>query len=371
MLLLIPGPVQTRPETRAAMARDIAPWDLDFHAVYARIRERVRGIAGGVAGEHATLPLQGAGHFIVEATIRTLIPAGGKLLIPTNGSYANRMARLAREAGRVVVALEGPDTHPISAAAIRAALEADPAITHVSVVHNETGSGIINDPAAIGEAVRAAGRRMILDSVSAFGVLPFSLADHPECDAVVFTSGKCLEGLPGIGFCIARIDSITAGAGRAGSWSFDLADVYAHALRSGWGSFRFTPPVQALGAFEVALDIYEREGGQPARLARYAENARILFDGARGMGLTPYLDQAQQGPIIVTVHQPRDPAFRLQAFVDALKARGVLISNFFNTGAPTFRVGAIGAVGAEDMRMAVRAIDGALGDLGVKDRARA
>lgn len=371
MLLLIPGPVQTRPETRAAMARDIAPWDLEFHAVYARIRERVRDIAGGIEGQHATLPLQGAGHFIVEATIRTLIPPGGKLLIPANGSYANRMARLAREAGRVVVAMEGPDTHPASAEAIRAALEADPAITHVSIVHNETGSGIINDPESIGAAVRAAGRRLILDSVSAFGVLPFRLADHPECDAVVFTSGKCLEGLPGIGFCVARIDSITAGAGNAGSWSFDLADVYAHALRSGWGSFRFTPPVQALGAFAVALDLFEAEGGQPARLARYAENARILYAGIREMGLTPYLEEAQQGPIIVTVHQPRDPAFKLQPFVDALKARGVLISNFYNTPVPSFRVGCIGAVTAADMRMAVGAIDGALRDLGITDRRRA
>lgn len=371
MLLLIPGPVQTRPETRAAMARDIAPWDLDFHAVYARIRERVRDLAGGVAGQHATLPLQGAGHFIVEATIRTLIPPGGKLLIPMNGAYAGRMARLAREAGRIVVPLDAPDTQPVSAAAIRAALEADPAITHVSVVHSETGSGIVNAPEEIGAAVRAAGRRLILDSVSAFGVLPFSLADHPECDAVVFTSGKCLEGLPGIGFCVARVDSIVAAAGNAGSWSFNLSDVYAHALRSGWGSFRFTPPVQALGAFAVALDLYEAEGGQPARLARYAENARILHDGVRDMGLTPYLGANVQGPIIVTVHQPRDPAFALQPFVDALKARGVLISNFYNTAAPSFRVGCIGAVTPGDMRMAVAAIDGALRDLGVTDRAKA
>ncbi|HYF09694.1 MAG TPA: aminotransferase class V-fold PLP-dependent enzyme, partial [Acetobacteraceae bacterium] len=265
MLLLIPGPVQTRPETRAAMARDIAPWDLDFHAVYARIRERVRDLAGGIAGEHATLPLQGAGHFIVEAAIRTFIPAGGKLLIPMNGAYAARMARLAREAGRVVVPLEAPDTAPVSGAAVRRALEADPAISHVSVVHSETGSGIVNDPEEIGAAVRATGRRMILDSVSAFGVLPFSLAAHPECDAVVFTSGKCLEGLPGIAFSVARVDRVTACAGNAGSWSLDLSDVYAHALRSGWGSFRFTPPVQALAAFEVALDLYDAEGGQPAR----------------------------------------------------------------------------------------------------------
>lgn len=370
MLLLIPGPVQTRSEVRAAAARDYAPWDMEFRAVYAGIRERVLEIAGGIPGEHATLPLQGCGHFMVEAAVRTFVPAAGRgrLLIAQNGAYADRAIRLAREAGRDVVTLPGPDTRPVTGEEIAAALAADPAITHVLVVHNETGSGIVNDPASIGPAVRAAGRRLIMDSVSAFGALPFRLADHPECDAVLFTSGKCLEGLPGIAFCVARTDRVTAAAGNAGSWAFDLSDVHQHALRAGWGSFRFTPPVQALAAFGVALDLYAAEGGQPARLARYAENARILHEGVRALGLTPYLEARHQGPVIVTVHQPADPAFALQPFVDALKARGVLISNFYNTKVPTFRVGCIGAVTPEDMRGAVAAIGGALQDLGVRRR---
>jgi 2-aminoethylphosphonate-pyruvate transaminase len=371
MLLLIPGPVQTRPETRAAMAQDIAPWDLDFRAVYAAIRERVRAIAGGREGEHATLPLQGCGHFIMEAAIRTFVPPGGKLLIPQNGAYADRAVRLASEAGRQVVALPGPDTRPVTAEEVAAALAADPAISHVAMIHNETGSGIVNDPAVIGPAVRAAGRRLILDSVSAFGALPFSLADHPEVDVVVFTSGKCLEGLPGIGFAVARIDRVEASAGNAGSWSFDLSDVYQHALKAGWGSFRFTPAVQALAAFNVALDLYEKEGGQPARHARYRENARAFHEGVQALGLTPYLDWRHQGPVIVTVHQPADPNFALQPFVDALKRRGVLISNFWNTKVPTFRVGCIGAVTPEDMRGALAAMGEALEELGVRRRAPA
>ncbi|WP_135467593.1 2-aminoethylphosphonate--pyruvate transaminase [Crenalkalicoccus roseus] len=366
MLLLIPGPVRTRPEVRAAMAEDIAPWDNEFRAVYAGIRERVLEIAGGVPGLHATLPLQGCGHFALEAAIRSLVPPGGRVLVPLNGSYARRAARLAREAGREVVALPGPDTSPVTAGEIAAALAADPAIGHVLMVYSETGSGIVNDAGAVGAAVRAAGRRLILDAVSAFGALPFSLAAHPECDAVVFTSGKCLEGMPGIGFCVARLDRLEAG--RAGSWSLDLADVHAHALQSGWGSIRFTPPAQALAAFAVALDLFAREGGQPARLARYGENMRVLYEGVRALGLTPYLERRHQGPVIVTVHQPADPAFALQPFVDALKARGVLISNFHNTEAPTFRVGCIGAVTPEEMRGAVAAIGAALGDLGVRRR---
>ncbi|TCZ65377.1 2-aminoethylphosphonate--pyruvate transaminase [Roseicella aquatilis] len=368
MLLLIPGPVQTRPETRAAAAQDIAPWDMDFRPVYAGIRETVRQIAGGIEGEHATLPLQGCGHFVMEAAIRTFVPAGGKVLIPHNGAYADRAVRLAGEAGRRVVALPGPDTRPVTAEEVAAALAADPAISHVAMIHNETGSGIVNDPELIGPAVRAAGRRLILDSVSAFGALPISLAAHPEIDALVFTSGKCLEGLPGMGFAVARIESVTAAAGNAGSWSFDLSDIYQHALRAGWGSIRFTPAVQALAAFRVALDLHDAEGGQPARLARYRENARVLHEGVRGLGLTPYLPWEAQGPVIVTVHQPADPNFALQPFVDALKRRGVLISNFWNTQAPTFRIGCIGAVTPEDMRTAVAAIDAALRELGVRRR---
>src|SRR5918998_2228930 len=100
MLLLIPGPVRTHPDVRAAMAVDVAPWDHDFRPVYATIRERVRAVAGGVEGEHATLPLQGCGHFILEAALRTFVPPGAKVLVPTNGAYGVRAARLAREAGR-------------------------------------------------------------------------------------------------------------------------------------------------------------------------------------------------------------------------------------------------------------------------------
>ena len=105
MLLLIPGPVTTRPEVREALRHDFAPWDNDFRPLYAGIRERVLHIAHGVPGEHATLPLQGCGHFITEAAIRTFVPLGHKLLIPATGSYADRMIRLAREAGRIPVPL--------------------------------------------------------------------------------------------------------------------------------------------------------------------------------------------------------------------------------------------------------------------------
>ncbi len=372
MLLLIPGPVTTRPEVRAALAQDFAPWDNDFRPLYLGVRTRLLRIAGGRPDEHVTLALQGCGHFVTEAAVRTFVPQGGKILIPTTGAYADRMIRLATEAGRQVIQLPIPQSAPVDPQAIAAALATDPFIRHVGLVYSETGSGVIHDVPAVGAVVRAAGRRLIVDAVSAFGALPFDISTQPEVDTVVFTSNKCLECVPGLGFAVARIDRLLAcaeaGASGAGSWSFDLADIYAHSLRTGGGSFRFTPPAQVLNALNTALDLFDAEGGQPARLARYTANMRVIYDGAIGLGLTPCLSREAQGPVVMNIHAPADPAWNLQAFVDALKRRGVLISNFYNTPSPSFRVGCIGAITPTDMAYAVAAMGEALRELGIQQR---
>ena len=367
MLLLIPGPVTTRPEVRAAMAHDFAPWDNDFRPLVAGILGRLLRIAHGTPDQHAVLPLQGCGHFITEAALRTFLPSGGRILVPVTGSYSERMVRLTHEAGRVPVPLEIDPLRPTPPDAVAAALAADPTISHVGMVQSETGSGVIHDPAAIGAAVRAAGRRMIVDAVSAFGALPLDLAAQPEIDAVVFTANKCLEALPGIAFAAARIDRLEACAGNAGSWSFDLADIWVQAGRRGAGRFRFTPPAQVLNALAVALELHAAEG-PAARLDRYVANMRVLYDGVRALGLTPFVAREHQGPVIVNVHAPDDPAWDLQRFVDALKRRGVLISNFYNTPTPGFRVGCIGAITPDDMRQAVAAMGEALEELGIRQR---
>jgi 2-aminoethylphosphonate-pyruvate transaminase len=367
MLLLTPGPVQTHPSVRAAMAEDIAPWDVAFRPFYTRLRERIRVIAGGVEGVHVTLPLQVAGHMIMEAAIRTFVPAGGAVLVPVNGQYAGRAVKLGRSAGRVVVELEVPDSRGVTPAEIEAALAAHPECSHVAMVYSETGSGIVNDPAVIGPVVRAAGRRMILDAVSAFGALPIDLAQQPEIDTVLFTSNKCLEGLPGFAFAVSRIDSCEAAAGQAGSWSLDLADVWANTKASGMGSLRFTGPVQTLRALDVALDRFDAEGGQAPRLARYRANADALYRGLKALGLKPYVEEAEQGPIVVTFHQPA--GFVLAEFVEALKRHDVLISSYYTSVLPSFRIGAIGDVRLADMEKTVAAVKAVLGELGLQQAA--
>jgi 2-aminoethylphosphonate-pyruvate transaminase len=379
MKLLIPGPVTTHPSVRAAMAEDYAPWDNEFRAIYAGVFRRLLPIAGGTPDRHAVLPLPGCGHFALEAAVRTFVPKGGKLLLPMTGAYADRLARLAREAGRSVVELAVPPNTCTDVEAVTQALGADPAIGHLALVYSETGSGLIHDVPVLAAAAGRLGRRVLVDAVSAFGALPFDISKLEAVDAISFTANKGLEALPGISFTVAPIARLDACHGNAGSWSFDLCDVWDHQsgggtpgarrkVRSTPGAARFTPPAQAVAALAVALDRYEAEG-QAARLARYSENKRVLYDGVIALGLTPCLPAHLQGPIVVNIAAPADPAWDLQRFVDALKRRGFLISNFYNTPKPSFRVGCIGAITPEDMAEAVTAIDAALVEIGVTERA--
>lgn len=368
MLLLIPGPVSTSPEVKAAFARDYAPWDPDFRSLSAALRTRLLRLAGGRPEQHAMLFLQGCGHFALEASIRTFVPAGGRLLVPNTGDYAEHLGRLAIDAGRDVVSFEVGENERLDPQGVAEALAADPSISHVGLVYSETGTGICHDVIAIGKRVAELGRRTLIDAVSAFGALPIDLSAMPEADAVVFTSNKCLEGFPGIGFVASPIDRLLAARGNAGSWSFDLSDIYQHGASKPPGTWRFTPVAQTVAALSTALDLYDAEGGQAARLARYTANQARFYTGVQALGLTPCVPPALQGPIVVNVHAPDDPAWDLQKFVSALKQRGVMISNFYNTSWPSFRVGCIGAVKPDDMAYAVAMIDAALGELGVRSR---
>ncbi|MBW4021733.1 MAG: aminotransferase class V-fold PLP-dependent enzyme [Proteobacteria bacterium] len=374
MLLLIPGPVMTHPDVRAAANRDIAPWDHDVRAEVGDLLARLRSLAGGADGVHAALPLPGSGHFMVEAAIRTFVSPSsevGGILIPATGQYADRMVRLARDAGRRVTVMPASLTRPLDAAAVKAALSADPSISHLGLVYSETSTGVIHDPEAIGAVVRSLGRRMILDAVSAFGALPITMTDHPEIDALIFTPNKCLEALPGFSVAVCPVERAEARAGSAGSWSFDLGDIYVNGLANGPGAGRFTPPIQAMAALGAALDRLDAEGGPAARLQRYRDNMAALYDGLEALGLRPFLPRAIQGPIILNVHAPAHPDWDLRRFVEALKRHGVLISNFRNTEEPSMRIGAIGAIARPDILRAVAAIGETLDELGLRPKAHA
>jgi 2-aminoethylphosphonate-pyruvate transaminase len=362
-LLLTPGPLTTSLATKRAMLRDWGSRDPAFIALNRRLRERLVGLAGGT-GSHVCVPVQGSGTFAIEATLGTLVPRDGKVLVLINGAYGRRMAKICEYYGRTHAALETPEDVPNDVGALDRALAADTAISHVAAVHCETTSGILNPIEAIAAITARHGRGLLIDAMSAFGALPLDARETPF-DALIASANKCLEGVPGMAFAVCREAALALAEGNAPSLSLDLYDQWV--AMEGNGQWRFTPPTHVLAAFDQALDQHAAEGGVAGRGARYAENCRVLVDGMRRLGFETLLADALQAPIIVTFRMPADPRFDFRRFYDELAERGYLIYPGKLTVAESFRIGCIGRLGAAEMRGALDAIAAALAEMGVRD----
>ena len=359
--LLTPGPLTTSLSVKQAMLRDWGSRDKQFIALNARIRDKLVGIAGG-EGDYVCVPVQGSGTFAVEATLGTMLPRDCKLLVLVNGAYGERMMKIAKYLGRPAVALSCAEDRVPDLTSLETLLAEDKAITHIAAVHCETTSGILNPIREIADIVAKHGRSLIIDAMSAFGAIPLDVRSV-TCDAVVASSNKCLEGVPGMGYAIIRRTSLEKCEGNAHSLALDIYDQWrGFEANAQW---RFTPPTHVLAAFDRAVAEFEEEGGVPARNGRYSENCRTLVDGMRGMGFETLLPDALQAPIIVTFHMPADPKFDFAAFYDKLAARGYVIYPGKLTVAPTFRIGCIGQLVKADMEAALAVIAEVLDDMGV------
>ncbi|WP_374357049.1 aminotransferase class V-fold PLP-dependent enzyme, partial [Chitinimonas sp.] len=201
----------------------------------------------------------------------------GKLLVLVNGAYGKRMARLTEVMGRQVSVLDFGETAPVDPVAVAQRLIDDPNISHVGLIYCETSTGILNPLAEVAAVVAQAGRKLIIDAMSAFGALPLS-AKELAFDAVIASSNKCLEGVPGMGFVLARREALAAAQGNAHSLSLDLHDQWQYMQKT--GQWRYTPPTHVVAAFRAALDQFDAEGGRVARMARYQANWPASFPTA-------------------------------------------------------------------------------------------
>lgn len=366
-LLLTPGPLTTDPRVRAAMNFDWGSRDKAFIALTAELRDRLAAIAGG-ASTHVAIPIQGSGTFVVEAAVASLVRQTDKLLVLVNGAYGRRIVEIARRLGRPVEVLEWPEDRPVDPERVERALAADPAVTHVALIHCETTSGLLNPLEAVAAIVARANRKLLVDAMSSFGALPIDLAQTPIA-AVLASSNKCLEGVPGLGFAVVDRSVLDAAEGVSPSLSLDLHDQNRGFQAN--GQWRFTPPVQVVAALVEALRLLEAEGGPVARLARYRANLEVLVDGFGRLGFPLYLDRALQAPIIATFRPPANAPFDFQAFYDGLADEGFVIYPGKLTREPSFRVGCIGAVGPGDFRRLVAAAARIVGQGEGNDRAGA
>jgi 2-aminoethylphosphonate-pyruvate transaminase len=349
------------------MLKDWGSWDADFIALTAGLRTRLLDIVQG-HDSHALVPLQGSGTFSVEAAVATLVPKHGHVLVPDNGAYCKRAAKLTQMMGRRATVMPFAEDAPVAAAALDERLKAEASVTHVLLVHCETGTGVENPLADVAAVCERHGKGLIVDAMSSFGALPID-ARRIRFDALVAASGKCLEGVPGMGFVFIRQAALDACAGNSQSLAMDLHDQHVYMQKT--GQWRFTPPTHVVAALSEAVTQFVEEGGQPARLARYRDNCRTLLDGMHALGFKPFLRSEVQAPIIVTFHAPAHAAYDFKRFYDGAKQRGFILYPGKLTQLETFRVGCIGAIGRNEMAQAVQAVSDTLREMNIPNGAPA
>ncbi len=353
-LLLTPGPLSTSQTVREAMLQDWCTWDKDYNeGIVTPIRKGLLAIAGLDGDEYTSVLLQGSGTYCVEATIGAAVRPEDKLLILANGAYGKRMAQIADyyHINYVLVSLH--ETELVTGEVARRALEEHPGITHLSMVHSETTTGLLNPIEEVAEVIKGRGITFIVDAMSSFGGVPIDVKGL-GIDFLVSSANKCIQGVPGFGFILAQKDKLMVTKGNARSLSLDI---YAQweAMEKGGGKWRFTSPTHVVHAFYQAMKELNEEGGITARYKRYQENHQILVEGMRRLGFKTLLPDDAQGPIITSFLYP-SADFDFTSFYARLKEKGFVIYPGKISDADTFRIGNIGDIFPKDMEALIQSI---------------
>lgn len=360
--LFTPGPLTTSATVKQAMLRDLGSRDFEFIRVVHEVRQELLALAEATDRSYEAILMQGSGTFGIEAVIGSVTPPHGKWLFVVNGAYGQRMVQIARMLKIVATVVVFPESQPAVAETVAVALDRDPAISHLGVVHCETTTGLLNPIQELGAIAADREVTFLVDAMSSFGAVPISIADW-GIDYLVSSSNKCIEGVPGFSFVLARRAALEQIDGYARSLSLDLLAQW-RGLEAN-GQFRFTPPTHAILAFRQALAELQAEGGIPGRAARYRRNYQTLVAGMRAMGFVEYLRPEDQSYIITSFRYPDHPNFDFDRFYKLLNDKGFVIYPGKVSDAACFRIGTIGHLFEDDVRALLEAIRETLTDMEV------
>jgi len=347
--LLTPGPLTTRHSVKHVMLTDHCTWDDEYKKITTSVMNDITQISAN--DDYAAVLLQGSGSYAVEGMINCLCMKDEKILFLVNGEYGKRMLTIAENSNKKYTYLTFDMTQPISAEDVEKMLAEYPDIDVVVFVHCETTTGVINPLEEITRLAKSYGKKVFVDAMSSFAAYEIDMPGL-DIDALAASSNKCLEGLPGLSFVIAKKMLLETSKGNSSSHSLDLYDQY-QGLYAGGGKFRFTSPTNVLLALQQAIDEYKKEGGLSARRKRYIENHETLVQGLEKLGIHSIVAPEHQSHIITTF-ELGDLDF--SAMYDTLKSKGFIIYPGKLTSMPTFRLGNIGDVYPSDMTELVKAL---------------
>ena len=361
-VLMNPGPVLVDERVRQAMSGpDLCHREPEFAALMTRVSAGLTQVCGGGAS-CASVVFSGSGTAALEATLSSVVPAEGGILILANGHYGERLEEIAAVHGIRRRVLRFGWAGAFDLAAIADALREETALTHVAMVHHETSTGMLNPLREVGRIASAQGRSLMVDAISSVGgeILDMSA----DCiDWCVGTANKCLEGLPGLSFVCApraRLEALSGIPARTYYLDLHRQCVATNVLQAP----PFTPAVQTFYALDAALDLMLAEG-VPARHARYAALAAQLRDGLANLGFRFLLPPEHRSASLTAVYLPEGASYA--ELHDGLKNRGFVIYAAQQTlSARVFRLANMGQMQPGDIARFLEVLPQVLSDVAAR-----
>ena len=343
--LLTPGPLTTTEAVKKEMLFDRCTWDDEYKSITQKIRKELLDIGNVNEEDYTAVLMQGSGTFAVESVITSTVGEKDKLLIIANGAYGERIGQIAEHISlNHVIYNNEYDEHP-DMDKVKEILDKDTEITHIAMVHCETTTGILNPIEDLSVIAKEYNKTLIIDAMSSFGGIPIDIKAL-GIDYLISSANKCIQGVPGFGFVIAKKEKLEKCKGISRSLSLDLYDQYKGMEKD--GKWRFTSPTHVVAAFSKALDELKEEGGVEGRYNRYKNNNLVLRKKLKEIGIESYIEEEKQSPIITTFAFPTD-AFSFNEFYSFIKERGFVIYPGKLTDIDTFRIGNIGEIYEEDI----------------------
>jgi 2-aminoethylphosphonate-pyruvate transaminase len=345
-ILLNPGPVTLSDGVREALHRgDWCHREPEFADLTRDINGRLVRVYREMAGKFDAVMLTGSGTSAVEAMLASFAPTESTTLVVTNGVYGERIEKILAVHGKPHAVVQSAWGEPMDIDKVRAELGMKPEISHLVVVHHETTTGRLNDLTELGVICKEHGVKILLDAVSSFGAEQIN-ADELPIAALAATANKCLHGVPGIAFVLARKEEWREGLQPAGSVYLDLAAYYQG--QHGEGFSPFTQSVQAAFALRQALEELEDEGGWEQRRSFYRRRAGRIAVTLKELGLETMLPPQEYSCVLWSWMLPK--GMNYNSVHAALKQAGfVVYAGQGDFSKEIFRIAHMGDIREDDM----------------------
>jgi aspartate aminotransferase-like enzyme len=369
-LLLNPGPVPITDEVSAAMDEPmVSHRSADFEAVYERAQGGLdyvftRSTLDGeqTASGGTSLILNGTATMGMEAAVANLAGNGGNVVSLVNGKFGRRFARIADRYADVR-RVESEWGESISLDEVREAVTDETDV--VTMVHNETSTGLLNPVEGVGEVAEAHDAAFVVDGVTSIGGDEFRIDDW-NVDVAITDSQKALAAPPGVSavYVADRVKDRLDG---------DAAPFYAdlewHLRKAEQHQTPFTSAVPLFRALAVAVEDIVDET-MPERIARHRRQSAAFREGFTAMGLDLFANAdgaTSLSNTLTAVSLPEEVSGDgSKDFFDGVTERNVSISGGQgHLGGTIFRVSNMGHLTSDQILRGVRTVGEAMADAGV------